>query len=360
MPTNPTKNVRNRIRASVTFAAVAMLSCIPLLLVPCIPAPTAAAAAAPSASEAFEQNKRLGRGVNILGWDPAWRDLSKARFREEHLRLIHEAGFTGVRIVMYPFSDARRNDGKISAAWFATLDWAIDRALANHLTVDLDFHEYEAMSEDPVGRKDLFLSMWSQIAEHCRDRSDQVLFEVLNEPHGKLTPQLWNQLLADAHDLIRRSNPRRTLIIGPGQWNGIGELKDLQLPEDDRNIIVTVHYYSPMKFTHQGASWAGQTQTGVEWTGTLEERDAVTRDLNTAQGWAAAHNRPIFLGEFGAYDKADMDSRARWTSFVARQAEKRGWSWAYWQFSNDFVLYDIPNHRWVEPIRDALIPPPRG
>ena len=63
------------------------------------------------------------------------------------------------------------------------------------------------------------------------------------------------------------------------------------------------------------------------------------------------------MGEFGAYDKADMASRVRYLSFVTRQAEKLGWSWAYWQFDSDFIVYDMRNKRWIEPIRDALIPP---
>ena len=61
-------------------------------------------------------------------------------------------------------------------------------------------------------------------------------------------------------------------------------------------------------------------------------------------------------GEFGAYDKGPMDSRVRYTAAVARTAEKLGWSWAYWQFDSDFILYDIDNDHWVQPIRDALIP----
>ena len=52
------------------------------------------------------------------------------------------------------------------------------------------------------------------------------------------------------------------------------------------------------------------------------------RDLARAQVWAERQERPILLGEFGAYDKADMASRARYTSFVARQAERLGWSWS--------------------------------
>jgi endoglucanase len=50
-----------------------------------------------------------------------------------------------------------------------------------------------------------------------------------------------------------------------------------------------------------------------------------------------------------------MESRLRYTGFVAREAERLGWSWAYWQFDSDFVVYDIEHDRWVEPLRDALI-----
>jgi endoglucanase len=52
-----------------------------------------------------------------------------------------------------------------------------------------------------------------------------------------------------------------------------------------------------------------------------------------------------------------MESRARWTAFVAREAEKQGWSWAYWQFAGDFVLFDMASQKWVQPIREALMPP---
>jgi endoglucanase len=62
------------------------------------------------------------------------------------------------------------------------------------------------------------------------------------------------------------------------------------------------------------------------------------------------------LGEFGAYDRAEMDSRARYTAFMARQAEEFGWSWGYWQFDSDFILFDIGKDAWVDPLLKALIP----
>jgi endoglucanase len=187
---------------------------------------------------------------------------------------------------------------------------------------------------------------------------DSVVFEILNEPCRGLTPALWNVYMAEAYAIIRGTNPDRALIIGPGFWNSIDHLDELKLPEEDRAIITTVHYYRPMPFTHQGAAWADYKDTvGTEWHGTPAETAAVAADFAKAQAWAERHRRPLFLGEFGAYDKADMASRVRYTSFVARIAENLGWSWAYWQFDSDFIVYDIPHDAWVEPIRDALIPP---
>jgi endoglucanase len=115
-----------------------------------------------------------------------------------------------------------------------------------------------------------------------------------------------------------------------------------------KNIIVTVHYYHPMAFTHQGAPWSSHgDHVGVTWEGAPEEQEAVVRHLDGVRVWAERHNRPILLGEFGAYDRADMASRVRYTNFVARHAESLGWSWSYWQFDSDFIVYDIDEDAWV-------------
>ena len=208
--------------------------------------------------DAFAQNKRLGRGVNVLGYDPLWKDRQMARFQEKYFRLIREAGFNHVRVNLHPFRNAKLGaDSKPSAAWFATLDWAVKHALANRLMVILDFHEFQAMGDDPAGNKDHFLGVWRQIAEQCRHAPDDVVFEILNEPNKKLTPELWNPMLREALGIIRQSNPHRTVIVGPTSWNGIKDLDKLDLPEQEQNLIVTVHYYNPFPFTHQGAALPG-------------------------------------------------------------------------------------------------------
>jgi endoglucanase len=302
------------------------------------------------------QNQKLGRGVNIIGYDPLWRSRDQARFKVGYFQMLKDAGFSNVRINLHPFRRMEPgNDFALPASWWETLDWALSNALQSGLMVILDLHEFGAMGTDPETNKPKFLAFWRQVSERLRDAPDNVLFEILNEPSRKLTAEMWNQYLGEALAIIRKTNPVRTVIIGPAGYNSIGQLSELKLPEKDRNIIVTVHYYSPMDFTHQGASWAGRKdKLNVEWKGTDEEKAAVEKDFAKAQTWAKEHNRPIFLGEFGVYDKAPMESRVRYLAFLVGTMEKLGWSWAYWQFDSDFILYDVKNDKWVEPVRDAL------
>ena len=96
----------------------------------------------------------------------------------------------------------------------------------------------------------------------------------------------------------------------------------------------------------------------TEWTASSVEKQMVQYDFKIVARWAADNPRPIFLGEFGAYSKADMNSRARWTAFVAREAEKQGFSWGYWEFCSGFGAYSLEDSQWNEPLLKALIPAP--
>lgn len=308
---------------------------------------------------AFAQNRLLGRGVNVLGYDPVWQSFARRQFKQRYFKMIHDGGFDTLRVNLFPFRHMGDGpDFTLSDAWWQTTGWIVTNALAANLNVILDCHEYRTMGDDPEGNQARFLAFWRQVAPHFKDASDKVFFEILNEPNGKLMPEVWNQYLTEALAIIRQSNPTRTVIIGPAFYNSVDHLDELKLPGNDRNLIVTVHYYKPMKFTHQGASWVHQeNKIGVVWLGTPGERAVINKDFQKVQNWAQRHHRPIFLGEFGTYDKGDMASRVRWTDAVARTAEKYGWSWAYWQFDSDFTLYDVSKDQWVEPIHNVLIPP---
>jgi endoglucanase len=313
-------------------------------------------AAAADRVDPFEQVKQMQRGVNIIGYDPMWKNFEKARFKEKHFKLIREGGFQTVRINLHAFShmDSR---GQLKPNWLKTLDWAVKGALENNLNVILDLHNFTDIAKDPAAYKTRFLAFWKQIAPRFKDASPNLMFEILNEPNTALTPALWNTYLREALTIIRETNPARNVVIGPAFWNGIDHLSELELPKEDHQIIVTIHYYHPMAFTHQGAPWAKEyvDHTGVKW-GTDEEKQKVVEDFGKVNEWATAQQRPILLGEFGAYDKAEMELRAKYTAHLARTAESLGWAWTYWQFDSDFIVYDIDADHWIEPIWKALIP----
>jgi endoglucanase len=314
------------------------------------------------AADVFEQNQKLGRGVNIIGYDPIWKNFDQARFKVKHFTALKAAGFQNVRINLHPFRHMGRDKNwGFTGSWLQTLDWAVREASAQKLMVILDFHEFHAMGDNPEGNREQFLGFWKALAAHCANAPDNVVFEILNEPNKKLTPALWNKYLAEALAIIREKNPTRPVIVGPAFWNSVDHLNELELPESDRHLIVTVHYYKPMSFTHQGASWAGQKdKSGIVWPVSEKETAALKADFDKVAAWAKQHNRPIYLGEFGAYDKAPLESRVRYTDAVARAAEARGWSWGYWQFDSDFILWDMKRDAFFEPILRALIPAKKG
>ena len=327
-----------------------ILSCLACLLT----LPALAAAADPLS--AAEQVAQMKRGVNIVGYDPLWQDPAKGRFKPRHFKIIKDGGFDTVRINLYGFR--HMNDKlELSPAWYATLDGLVTEAVKQGLNVVLDEHDYERCHEDTARCRQLVLAFWSQVAEHYKNAPNLVMFEILNEPNRAMN-DVWNSVLADALAVIRKTNPTRNVVIGPAFWNNISWLPKLELPASDRHIIVTVHYYEPHEFTHQGASWGDpewRKLSGVRW-GSPADLAKLGERFDEAQAWARKHDRPILLGEFGAYDKAPQEDRIKYTAAVARAAEKRGWAFTYWQFDSNFIVYDIDKDAWNTPIYKALVP----
>ena len=224
----------------------------------------------------------------------------------------------------------------------------------------MNIHHDNDTFKDPAANLPRVESFWRQIATRYKDRPDRLYFEVLNEPNGAMTDEIWQASFPKLLAAIRESNPKRPVIIGPGHWNGIDSLAKFSLPEADRMLITTVHYYSPFKFTHQDADWVpegSKAWKGTTWRGTPEQVKELKADFAKVAKWAKANDRPIYVGEFGAFSGADMESRKDWTVAVTREAERLGFSWAYWEFASGFGAYDPQTDKWREPLLDALVPP---
>jgi endoglucanase len=308
----------------------------------------------------FERNYRLGRAVNLgNALDAPNEGEWGVTLQEEYFSLIRGVGFNSVRIpIRFAAHAAEESPYTIDAKFLERVDWAVNNALAQGLAAIMDMHYYDEMMADPAGNEARFLALWGQIADHYKDYSNDVYFELLNEPNGQLGGELWNRIVAETITVIRKTNPTRPIVVGPGEWYGLFQLDYLNLPVDDPNIIVSFHYYQPFQFTHQGAEWVQGSDAwlGTKWTGDTIARNQIRSDLRYAAIWGQSNNRPIFLGEFGAYSKADTASRLLWTDAVARQAEELGISWAYWEFCSSFGVYDPSQEVWREGLLKALIP----
>ena len=315
-----------------------------------------ASAASPVLLQQTDQPFR--RGVNVLGYDPYWTGNGERRFQWRHFAEIRKAGFDHVRVNLQAFSHMDA-ENRLDARWLRKLDEVLREAQRARLGVILDEHDFDPCSEDVDICRAKLAAFWRQVAPRYAHAPRSVAFELLNQPHDKLNGDVWNAMLADTLAIVRRTNPTRIVVVGPTHWNSLNDLASLKLPAD-RNLLVTFHYYEPFHFTHQGATWAGEEVKGlhgITW-GSEADRAAMRGDFDKVAAWSAANHRPILLGEFGAYDKSGtpQNLRVAYVAAVREEAERRGFGWAYWQFEGDFVVWDMPKQRWIEPVLKALIP----
>lgn len=311
----------------------------------------------------FELNKKLGKGVNMGNMFEAPSETAWGNpFRDDYFKRIADLGFNHVRIPIrwdVPERALQSSPFTINKTFLDRIKYVVDKAHAEGLYTIINMHHHDALFQDPDGQKSKFLSQWAQIADYFKGYDQKLLFEVMNEPNTNLTPPKWNVFFKDALAEIRKTNPIRAVLMGTAPWGGLAGVPDMDVPNDD-NIILTVHYYDPFTFTHQGAEWVNGSNPwlGTKWENTSLERNEIISAFDFLQTFAKQKNKPIYVGEFGAYSKADLESRIKWTNFLARWFESQGFSWAYWEWSAGFGIFNPGSNQVLTSLSDALIKNP--
>jgi len=78
--------------------------------------------------------------------------------------------------------------------------------------------------------------------------------------------------------------------------------------------------------------------------------------IDKARAWSEQNGRPIHFGEFGAYTKADQDSRARFYAAFRQALDEAGMGWAVWDWKSGFNYWDDKAKRPLPGMREALFP----
>ena len=323
--------------------------------------------AAPGASaSAVATAVAIGRGVNFGNMleaptEGAW----GLTVTDDFIDKAAAAGFTSVRVpVRWSNHASTQAPYTLDPVFLGRVESVVDKLLAKGLVVILNMHHYRQLDGDPIDAGESavadaavdvrFVMLWEQLATHFHGRSARLLFELYNEPHGRLNGEPWNVLAARALGVVRKTNPDRVVVIGPTSWNNAGDLRLLKLP-NDANLVATVHNYAPFQFTHQGAEWVSPVlPVGVTCCSTSQQAE-MAAPLDVAKAWSAARRYPVFVGEFGAYSKADDRSRIDFNRKMRDAMESRGMSWTYWEFAAGFGVYDPVTLSFRQGLLDSLL-----
>ncbi len=330
-----------------------------------------------SKNTGFEINK----GTNLshwlsqdFGWEPKYTYI-----KESDIRFIDSLGFDHVRIPIDEMEMWNENGQPIKPAFdhlLACLDWCKKYGL--RAIVDLHVlrsHHFNAANEGgtntlwtDTAAQNHFVELWKKLSAVLRTYpTDMVAYELLNEAVAP-TADDWNKLFNKTLAEIRKLEPDRVIVIGANMWQTVDNVPLLQFPENDKNLIISFHFYTPLLLTHYTASWTpfkyfkGEvnypgmiiSQTDLKnYSDTASEavknmlreleqpfdRNRLANMIRPAVEFAKSKNLPIYCGEFGCLPAVPRQARLAYYADLISIFEEFDIAYANWEYKGDFGLY---------------------
>lgn len=333
----------------------------------------------------------IKQGLNVSHW------LSQTTIRGEERSSYMDAGdfasiaamgFDHVRI---PIDEEHMWDeqGKRNEDAFQLLHQAIEWSFENDLRVIVDLHVLRShhfnsddiqLWTDPAAQEQ-FWAFWEELsAELMKYPVDKLAYELMNEAVAE-DPDDWNRLIARGIKTVRANEADRVIVVGSNLWQQVGTFKDLKVPQDDPNLILSFHFYSPMVFTHYEAPWSrplNEYDGQVTYPGFPVDKavfsdyppDVVRRLQESNADWgpelmeaefmkakvvADRYNLPLYCGEFGCYPSTPLELRAAYYKDIISVFDKLDISWTHWNYKNDFPVVDKESLEPIDEIVSALL-----
>lgn len=274
---------------------------------------------------------------------------------EKDLIRIKAAGFDTVRVPVRWKLFETASGLHIDPVQLIRVSQVIEQARFAGLKVILNAHHYNELNEDPDTHEPRLEAVWRKLSDYFAGAPSDLIFELINEPHTKMTTARTDALNRRLLSIVREKHPDRWVLYGTAEWGSLYGMLESN-PTYDPKAIIGFHYYEPYEFTHQGASFVNPPPpTGVTW-GTQKDRAALAEHFRDAAEFRDRHGMPLLLGEFGVYEDVPLNLRADWTETVRSEAEAAGFGWCYWGFASAFKSYDPSQRDWIAPMLRALIP----
>lgn len=327
--------------------------------------------------EVLDQESRfkVKRGVNISHWlsQSGRRGAERAAFfLQEDMQFIADQGYDHVRI---PIDEEQMwdEDGNKEDEAFTLLHQGIQWAHDLGLRVVVDLHILRShhfnQSEKPLWTdstaQERFFQCWRDLSGELKEYPNHlVAYELMNEPVAD-DPEEWNILVNKCYQVVRETEPERTIVMGSNLWQSVHTFKDLKVPENDPNILLSFHFYIPHIITHYQASWTHikDYQGPINYPGlTLEDKDleglpdellarlkaqqkvytvdSLNQLMQLPIQVAEKYGLPLYCGEWGCYSQTPDSIRWQWYRDVRACLEKNNIAWANWDYKGGFGIVD--------------------
>jgi endoglucanase len=241
----------------------------------------------------------------------------------------------------------------IDPAFLDRVEHLVDVARRNGLRIIVDNHNFDELMADPAGRTAQLTAIWSQVAERLKGKDSEVWFELMNEPNSNLTNTNLVATFTPSLTEIRKNNPTRIVVIGGESWSSVYNLTTVPVFNDAR-IVYTFHYYEPFNFTHQGAPWINPVlPTGVTF-GSNADKAELTANVVRAQDFMTRTGRPLFLGEYGAWEGISLPERAAYYKAVHDAFTSAQIDGCVWAYVNTFPFRDATTGVWYDSLLSAI------
>ena len=297
-----------------------------------------------SPKEAISQ---MTKGINLGNTlEPPYEgDWGNPTTQEYMFDMYKKEGFDCIRIpVRWDKHMATTSPYKINETWFKRVVQILDWGLARGLYVVVNSHHDDWIKNNYTNEatRARFDSLWSQVAVRFKDKSEKLIFEVLNEPHG-LTKAQNDDMHQRIISIIRKTNPTRLIIFQGHNWGGSDELLTAAIPNDPY-LIGSFHSYDPYLFGLEGqGTW-----------GTTSDMNALKSKFQKVKDWSDKNNIPVFLGEFGSLRKCDFNSRMKHYKTYVEFSHSFGFASCAWDDGGDFRIMNRSAKTWDDDIKDIL------
>lgn len=307
-----------------------------------------------------EVRERMQGGINFNDSEGSAmpEDKNHYLYQREYYDLVAKAGYNNIRFPI-GLSNMIVTEGPeylLDTEQLRRLDIVVNNALNAGLIIAIDNHH-----GSEYYNKEKFVRVWEQIAERYQKYPPELIFELVNEPNG-LSDDIVNDSQMAAAEVIRKTNPTRNIVLAPNSWNGYWKIWDTEVPSKvvdgklvfDPNVIIAVHCYAPMNFTHQGAM--SEDNHVAHLSDDPSTLDYVTQELEVCADYEKRTGRTVWINEWGAWqDHADDDCMSIYYKHATSEMARLDLAYAVWEFWTGYGIYDKSNNKLKDYIVENMV-----